>query len=295
VSTTHKLLARLIGEHVELVVALHAAALQVEADPAQLEQVMINLATNARDAMPGGGRLTIETDSLALEADDSSVAPGMTRGAYAVLSVRDTGVGMDAETRRMAFHPFFTTKEVGQGTGLGLATVNGIVAQSGGRVFVESEPGKGSCFRVLLPRVESAVASDVPLAFPTVATRPATVLLVEDEPLVRTVASRALADAGLAVVEAANGEEALERARSHEGPIDLLVTDVVMARMGGPDLARSLKADRPHVRVLFVSGYSRQGHVPPADLAAGMDFLEKPFTPKLLVERVSRLLAATPH
>jgi CheY-like chemotaxis protein len=269
--------------------------LQVEADPAQLQQVMINLATNARDAMHGGGRLTIETDFVALEADDSSVAPGMRPGTYAVLSMRDTGVGMDAETRRLAFHPFFTTKEVGHGTGLGLATVNGIVTQSGGKVFVQSEPGKGSCFRVLLPRVEGAVASDVPLLSPAVATRPATVLLVEDEPLVRTVASRALTGAELTVIEAANGEEALERANGHRGPIDLLVTDAVMARMGGSELAKSLKADRPQIRVLFVSGYSREAQAPPADLAAGIDFLEKPFTPKLLVDRVSRLLATGPH
>src|SRR5262249_34375698 len=146
VSTTHKLLSRLIGEHVELVVALHGGPLSVEADPGQLEQVIINLATNARDAMPRGGRRTIETHSVAADPRGSAAAPGMSPGAYALLSVRDTGVGMDAETRRMAFHPFFTTKEVGQGTGLGLATVNGIVAQSGGRVFLESELGQGSCF-----------------------------------------------------------------------------------------------------------------------------------------------------
>jgi len=143
--------------------------------------------------------------------------------------------------------------------------------------------------------VEGSAAIDVPLAFPTAASHPATVLLVEDEPMVRTVASHALADAGLTVIEAANGEQALERARAHEGPIDLLVTDVVMARMGGPELARSLKGDRPEVRVLFVSGYSREVEVPPADIVAGIDFLEKPFTPKSLVDRVSRLLAAGPR
>jgi len=294
-STTHKLLSRLIGEHVELVVALHGGVLQVEADPGQLEQVIINLATNARDAMPGGGRLTIETDSLAIEAGDPAVPPGIEPGPYALLSVRDTGVGMDAETRRMAFHPFFTTKEIGQGTGLGLATVNGIVTQSGGRVFVESEPGKGSCFRVFLPRVKGSVASDVPVAFSAVASHPATILLVEDEPMVRAVASQAMAGAGLTVIEAANGEQALEQAAAHKGPINLLVTDVVMARMGGPELAKILKADRPEVRVLFVSGYSREAEIPPADLVAGIDFLEKPFTPQVLVDRVSRLLAAGPR
>jgi signal transduction histidine kinase len=291
-STTHKLLSRLIGEHIELVMGLRAGALSVEADPGQLEQVIINLATNARDAMPGGGRLTIETESVSIEGSGSPLAPGMNPGEYALLSVRDTGVGMDAETRRMAFHPFFTTKEVGQGTGLGLATVNGIVAQSGGRVFVESEPGKGSCFRVLLPRVEGTVAIDVAPAFPTVTNRRANVLLVEDEPMVRAVAAQALVGAGLTIIEAENGDQALERARAHAGPIDLLLTDVVMARMGGPELANRLRAERPDVRVLFVSGYSREAQLPPPDVAAGIDFLQKPFMPKVLVDRVARLLAA---
>jgi signal transduction histidine kinase/CheY-like chemotaxis protein len=295
VSGAHRLLARLIGEHVELVVALSARPLLVEADPGQLEQVIVNLATNARDAMPSGGRLTIETEAVTVDGDGAALAPGLGPGDYVMLSVRDTGVGMDAETRRMAFHPFFTTKEVGHGTGLGLATVNGVVEQSGGRVFVESEPGAGSCFRVLLPRAAAAAAPvEPPAPAAPAAGRAGTVLLVEDEPMVRTVASQALGGAGLTVLEAGSGEQALERARAHAGPIDLLVTDVVMSRMGGPELAALLKADRPDVRVLFVSGYSRDAHLPASDVAAGVDFLEKPFTPTGIVDRAFRLLAAAP-
>jgi CheY-like chemotaxis protein len=206
-----------------------------------------------------------------------------------VLSVRDTGVGMDAETRRLAFHPFFTTKEVGHGTGLGLATVSGIVEQSGGHVLVESAPGKGSCFRVYLPRAEAPIAEDLaPAEGERPLLRATTVLLVEDEPMVRDVISRALGGAGMSVLEAESGEEALARARGHTGPIELLVTDVVMARMGGLEVARRLAAARPGVRVLFISGYSRDTELP--RVGEGVDFLQKPFTSNVLLDRVSRLL-----
>jgi signal transduction histidine kinase/ActR/RegA family two-component response regulator len=296
VSEAHKLLARLIGEHIELVVRLRPAPVAVEADPAQLEQVILNLATNARDAMAGGGRLTLETDVVEVGPGGAPGAATLAPGAWAVLAVRDTGVGMDAETRRLAFHPFFTTKEVGHGTGLGLATVNGIVEQSGGHVFIDSAPGKGSCFRVFLPRVlakVSAAESETGAAAARVA-RPATVLLVEDEALVRDVISRGLDAAGLTVLEAQDGEQALARADAHEGAIDLLVTDVVMARMGGPELARRLAAARPGLRVLYISGYGRQAELPEADLAAGVDYLQKPFSSRAVVDRAARLLAAAP-
>ena len=294
VSDAQRLLARLIGEHLELVVALRPAPLAVLADRGQLEQVIVNLATNARDAMAAGGTLTIETDLAVIAKGDGARTPRLAPGAYVVLSVRDTGIGMDAETRRLAFHPFFTTKEIGQGTGLGLATVNGIVEQSGGHVFVESEPGKGSCFRVFLPRADAPIEKEAAPTTPAPARRAATVLLVEDEPMVRDVISRALVGAGMTVLEAAEGTQALERARAHEGPIDLLVTDVVMSRMGGPELAKRLAATRPEVRVLFISGYSRDTELSNGDAAEGVDFLQKPFTSNAVVEHASRLLASAP-
>jgi signal transduction histidine kinase len=291
VSDAERLLARLIGEHIEVVVSLAPAPLAVFADAAQLEQVIVNLATNARDAMEAsaGGTLTIETRAEEIPAGGAPTAPGLAPGSWVVLSVRDTGVGMDAETQRLAFHPFFTTKEVGHGTGLGLATVSGVVEQSGGHVLVESAPGKGSCFRVFLPRAEALVAADLAPSEGARPLRAETVLLVEDEPAVRDVVSRTLAGAGMSVLEAESGEEALARARGHAGPIELLVTDVVMARMGGHELARRLMGMRPGVRVLFISGYSRDTEL--RAVGEGVDFLPKPFTASALLDRVSRLLA----
>jgi signal transduction histidine kinase/CheY-like chemotaxis protein len=295
VSETHRLLSRLIGEQVELSVALRAGPLPVFADRGQIEQVIVNLTTNARDAMPKGGRLTIETGEVTIAGgpertgeDPAALPPG----PYAVLSVRDTGVGMDIETLRLAFQPFFTTKEVGKGTGLGLATVYGIVEQSGGRVFAESELGAGSTFRVFLPRATGAVVED-PELVPQLLTPPrgATALVVEDEPEVRGVIGRVLSGAGLTVLEAGDGEQALARVRAHAGTIDLLVTDVVMARMDGPELARRLAMERPGVRVLFISGYGQEAEVSEAEGVGGVDFLEKPFSSSGLVQRVALLLA----
>ena len=291
VSDAQRLLSRLIGEHIELAVSLRPAPLPVEADRGQLEQVIVNLATNGRDAMPSGGRVTLETDLAILPSGGTAEAPGLAAGTYVVLSARDTGVGMDAETRRLAFHPFFTTKEIGHGTGLGLATVNGIVEQSGGHVFVETAPGQGSCFRVFLPRAAAPIETDAAPVASAPPRRAATVLLVEDDPAVRGVISRALVGAGMTVLEADSGEQALERARAHEGPIELLVTDVVMARMGGPELAKRLAATRAGVRVLYISGYSDPGL---SKAAEDVDFLQKPFTSNTVVERVSRLLGDAP-
>jgi signal transduction histidine kinase/FixJ family two-component response regulator len=295
VLNAQKLLVRLIGEHIELRVVLHGSALMVLADPVQLEQVIINLATNARDAMSGGGKLTIETGIVEVAGPGEPDAPPVRPGVHVVLAVRDTGVGMDAETRRLAFHPFFTTKDVGQGTGLGLASVYGIVEQSGGHVFVDSEPGKGSCFRVFLPRTELPVAIDTTAgASPPVARAlGATVLLAEDERMVRRVTAQVLAHAGFVVIEAENGEDALQRARAYKGRIDVLVTDVVMRKMGGLVLAAHLLEDRPGIPVLYVSGHSRDAALPALDVGAGIDFLQKPFTPDVLAARVARLLAAS--
>jgi signal transduction histidine kinase/CheY-like chemotaxis protein len=287
VSAAHKLLARLIGEHIQLRVSQRGEPLPVDADPAQLEQVIVNLATNARDAMAAGGKLSIETDVVDVAASDED---GIPPGTYVTLSVIDTGVGMDAETRRRVFEPFFTTKGLGHGTGLGLATVNGIVEQSRGRVVVTSEPGKGSCFRVFLPRARRSIASESPPAPVAQRRWTGTALLVEDEPAVRDVVSRTLLGAGLTILEAEDGEQALERARAHGGPIALLVTDVVMARLGGPELARRLADERPELRVLFISGYNPGAEVP-STAEERVDFLQKPFTASALLERVARLLA----
>jgi signal transduction histidine kinase/ActR/RegA family two-component response regulator len=283
-----RLLRRLIGENVGLEVTLAPMGALVRADSGQLEQVIINLATNARDAMPGGGTLAIETALVAAEGDDALPA-----GSYVVLKVSDSGVGMDIETRRRAFEPFFTTKEIGQGVGLGLATVYGIVDQSGGRVLVDSQPGRGSTFKVYLPRAaESTAPEEVPLAMLPAAVVEATILLAEDEPGVRAVTERLLRQGGYQVIAAEDGQEALARARAYSGTIHLLVTDVVMATMGGVELARRLEQERPGLRVLYISGYSWDQGLPPSDPARGVEYLEKPLTFDSLMRKVSQVLAA---
>ncbi len=297
VGDMQRLLGRLIGETVQLKVSLAPGAALVKADSGQLEQVIINLATNARDAMPGGGVLTLETALVEVDGDQS-LAPG----SYVVLQVSDTGVGMDISTQRRAFEPFFTTKEVGQGVGLGLATVYGVVDQSGGRVAVDSEPGKGSTFEIYLPRAIDALAEPQtpeallqPAAAPQVggpSTVEATILLAEDEPDVRAVTRRLLRLGGYQVLTASDGAEALERARAHPGPIHLLVTDVVMANLGGIELARRLAEDRPGLRVLFISGYSWERGLPAGDPVRGVDYLEKPLTFDSLMRKVSQVLEA---
>ena len=289
VNDVRPLLTHLIGEHIELVVSLARTPLHVEADPTQLQQTIINLATNARDAMPDGGTLTIATEFI------DGVPTGTTFSArrYVTLSVRDTGVGMDAATKRLAFDPFFTTKDVGRGTGLGLASVYGIVEQSGGHVDVDSEPGRGSCFRIFLPcvAVEATETSDVPAAAnapPVGAAHPATIILVEDETLVREIMARVLGRAGYTVLEAQDGEEALQMVRRHAGHIDLVITDVVMARVGGLELARRVAGERPGLPILLMSGYNAE-EMPADDPTIG--FLQKPFTPNALLQTVSALLA----
>jgi signal transduction histidine kinase/ActR/RegA family two-component response regulator len=282
-----RLLRRLIGDNVGLTVTLAPMGALVRADSGQLEQVIINLATNARDAMPGGGTLSIETSLVAAEGDQRLPA-----GSYVLLEVADSGVGMDLPTQRRAFEPFFTTKDVGHGVGLGLATVYGVVDQSGGHVLVDSQPGQGSTFKIYLPRAAesppAALGVDVVLPAPAI---DATILLAEDEPQVRGVTERLLRLGGYRVISAADGAEALARARAHPGPIDLVVTDVVMANLGGVELARRLEQERPGVRVLFVSGHSWDQTMPASDLARGIDFLPKPITFDSLLRKVSQILA----
>jgi two-component system, cell cycle sensor histidine kinase and response regulator CckA len=249
---------------------------------------MINLMANARDAMPAGGRLSVITAAVQVADETITLPPG----PYIRLTVRDTGVGMDETTRQKAFDPFFTTKQLGQGTGLGLATVHGIVEQTGGRVFVESQPGQGSRFDIYLPQalgLRSPSSEALPLAITSA--RPATILLAEDESEVRAVTERILRTAGHTVLTAGDGEEALALARERGGAIDLLITDVVMAKMSGPSLADVLRRERPGLPVLFISGYSWDTNIPSRSPEAGIELLDKPFTPEALSRTVTILLS----
>lgn len=291
-TTMQRLLARMLGERVSLSVRAPTSPLFVSIDPTQIEQVLINLVTNARDAMPSGGAIDMATEKLELSEPANGLAPG----PYALLSVGDTGSGMDAETRLRIFDPFFTTKQVGQGTGLGLATVYGIVDQGGGRIRVESEPGKGSRFYVYLPLAAP------PASLPTCPSRgmdkPATgatnVLLVEDEASVRVVTERMLKKAGHSVITAVNAEQALALADEGSTPFQLLITDVVMPGLSGPELARQLRVRRPELRTLFISGYSRDHVIPESAADQQVAFLAKPFTFEALLEKVSALVADRP-
>ena len=284
-----RLLAPIIGEHVEMRVSLGAGAMLVKADPSQIEQVIINLVTNARDAMPRGGTLTIATSLVEVEGDGTVPA-----GRYVLLTVTDTGVGMDEGTRRRVFEPFFTTKEIGRGSGLGLATVHGVVEQSGGHVAVESEPGAGTEFKIYLPRtLEPLGDTEAPAGAPR-ESRPATILLAEDEPDVRAVLERMLRLMGHEVLVAAGADEALALWRRHPRPLDLLVTDVVMAGRSGPELARLLAAELSGLRVLFISGYRADEALPAGDPEHGVDYLPKPMSFEALQQKVAALLAVSP-
>jgi len=287
-----KLLRRLIGEDIDLVTLLATDLELVKADPGQIEQVVINLAINARDAMPDGGKLTIETRNVALDQDYAQQHVSVTPGYYVMLAVSDTGIGMDEETRRRIFEPFFTTKEKGRGTGLGLATCYGIVKQHGGNIWTYSEPGHGSTFKIYLPRVDepaehlpqTADAHELPRGTETV-------LLVEDEPAVRALAARVLRERGYIVLEAANGDEALHMAHECAGvPIHLLLTDVVMPHMSGKALAEQLQSLYPTIKVLFISGYTDNAIVHHGRLDAGVEFLQKPFAPSVLASKVREVL-----
>jgi len=295
VGTLERMLQRLIGEDVELATALARDLGPVRADPGQLEQIIMNLAVNARDAMPSGGRLTIETANVELDDDYAQQHADAAPGSYVLLAVSDTGTGMDAETRSHLFEPFFTTKEQGKGTGLGLATVYGIVKQSGGHILVYSEPGRGTTFKIYLPRVPEPVEAP-PLAQ---AEQPAeggreTVLLAEDDPAVREIASVVLSRRGYRVLRAPDGQTALEMARAHAGDIQILVTDIIMPGMTGRDLAEALAAERAGVRVLYMSGYTDDAVVRHGVLEEGLPYLQKPFTPEDLAHKVRDVLDQAP-
>jgi two-component system cell cycle sensor histidine kinase/response regulator CckA len=290
-----RLLSRLLGEGVALGLELQHSPLFVHMDPTQIEQVIINMITNARDAMTSGGEVVIETDTVELQENAHLLAPG----TYAMLSVRDTGIGMDDETQRRIFEPFFTTKDLGKGTGLGLSTAHGIVEQGGGQIEVASTPGRGSVFRVYLPLASApsertrrdANARSISGFRPiTPAAQRALILLVEDEPTVRSVTCRILERAGHVVLTASSAELALDIAAQHAEDIDLLITDVVMAGMSGPSLASRLRAERPTLRTLFISGYSHE-HGLPSEEPHAVSFLAKPFTHDALLAKVAALLA----
>jgi CheY-like chemotaxis protein len=287
------MLHRLIGEDVLLINELAPQLAPVRADPGQIEQVILNLAINARDAMPDGGTLTMDTANVELDAAFVRTHPGATSGAYVQLRVRDTGVGMDAETRAHLFEPFFTTKAVGKGTGLGLATVYGIVKQSGGYIGVESEPGRGTVFAILLPQTSGTPQPAVsPEAGPQPARGTETILLVEDEESVRALSDRALNTLGYSVLAAPNGWEALGVAERHRGTIHMVLTDVVMPGLSGRELVRQLAAFRPGIAVLYISGYSEEAIAQHGVLDPGTAFLQKPFTPDRLASKVREVLDA---
>jgi two-component system cell cycle sensor histidine kinase/response regulator CckA len=294
VGNAEKLLRRLIGENITLRTSLDASLGATKADPGQLEQVIVNLAVNARDAMPHGGQLLIETKNVDLDAAYAAAHAAVTAGPYVVLAVSDTGSGMDEATKARLFEPFFTTKEPGKGTGLGLSTAYGIVRQSGGFIWVYSEPGQGATFKIYLPRIAAKAERIEPSPLPAKVPRGTeTILLVEDEPALRAVARRALERQGYVILEAPDGDSALALMAAHSGPLDLLVTDVVMPGLSGRELATRLVAARPGVRVLYTSGYTDDAIVQHGVLEAGIQFLQKPFTPDTLGRKVRDVLDGT--
>jgi signal transduction histidine kinase/CheY-like chemotaxis protein len=288
------MLGRLIGEDIALLTTPTPGLGRVKADRGQIEQVVMNLAVNARDAMPQGGRLILETANVDLDDEYVRRHVGARPGPHVMLAVSDTGTGIPREIQAQIFEPFFTTKEQGKGTGLGLATVYGIVKQSGGYIEVDSEPGQGTVFRIYLPRLDAAaVTVDRSVRPAAVAGGTETILLVEDEEGVRELARDILRASGYTVLEARNGAEALLLCERHQGPLDMLLTDVVMPRMSGRELAERLAPLRPELSVLFMSGYTDDAVIRHGVLAAGTAFLQKPFTPAALVLRVRETLDLT--
>ena len=290
VSNVEKMLRRVIGENIEFVTRLWPSLGLVLVDPSQVEQIILNLAINARDAMPDGGKLIIETANVEFDELYAETHPDVAPGPYAMLAVTDTGFGMDAATQARIFEPFFTTKEVGKGTGLGLSTVYGIVRQSGGHIGVRSEVANGTSFRVHLPRASGEVETTTRRAKASPITGHGTILLVEDDEALRLIAARILRERGYVVLATGSPSEAREACANHDASIDLLLTDVIMPETSGPKLAQELCRSYPSLRVLYMSGYSgtEMRHGDRLDLGSG--YLEKPFTPAVLAEKVREVL-----
>lgn len=289
------ILERIIGEDIEFKVLVEDSVGSIQADPGQIEQVLLNLAANARDAMPKGGRLTIRASNADLDESEKKRHPPIIPGPYVMLAIEDTGCGMDLKTQARIFDPFFTTKELGKGTGLGLATVYGIVKQTGGYIWVYSEAGQGTIFRVYLPRTGEAVQ--------TVEREPAemqvlegseTILLAEDSESLREMAQEYLESIGYTVLAAVSGEKALQWAKDFQGPIHLLLTDVVMPQMSGPELANQLAALRPGVKIIFTSGYADDAIARQGVLDPHVAFIQKPYRPKALAKKIRQVLNGPP-
>jgi two-component system cell cycle sensor histidine kinase/response regulator CckA len=286
-----RLLPRLIGEDIEISIRSSSESLFIKADPIQIQQIIMNLAANARDAMPQGGKFTIQTGSAQLDEDYARRHADLPAGRYATIAVADTGTGMSSETRAHIFEPFFTTKEVGRGTGLGLSMVYGIVKQTGGSILVDSEPGQGTSYNIYLPAVESHSPS---LPISKLTDMPPrgseTILLVEDQEGLRILAKEFLGRQGYNVIEAARPSEAIAISEKHRGEIQLLLTDVIMPGMNGRALAKRLRAKRKKMRVLYVSGFTQE-----VLEGEGASFLEKPFTLETLALKVREVLDSSPY
>jgi CheY-like chemotaxis protein len=294
VMSVEKMLRRIIGEDIDLVTSLADDLDLVKADAGQVEQVLLNLGVNARDAMPDGGKLTVETANVHLSGgyadSDSSVA----EGDYVMVAVSDTGSGMSPEIRKRMFEPFFTTKEVGKGTGLGLSTVYGIVQQSGGHIWVYSEVNQGTAFKIYFPRATGTAATHSTQQPPSRrAKADSTILLVEDDDAVRRVAARILRESGYTVLDTGNADEARKLCKERGKSLDLLLTDVVMPGVSGPKLAEELKEISPHLRILFMSGFPGAAVVHSGVLRANARVVEKPFSPAVLVDKVEEVLSSS--
>jgi CheY-like chemotaxis protein len=285
-----KMLRRVLGEDVELRLGLADDAGNVRADPGQLQQVIMNLVVNARDAMPTGGKLSIDTANADLTEQYAELHQLVIPGRYVMLAVADTGNGMGPETKAKMFEPFFTTKERGKGTGLGLSTVYGIVKQSGGYIWVYSQPNRGTTFKIYLPRVDAPAERAAPPREVRTLAGTETILLAEDDEMLRPLAKGVLEKLGYTVLDAENAARALALAGAHAGPIALLVSDVVMPGGSGRELARQLARSRPDTRVLYISGYTDDAIVHHGMLEPGLAFLQKPFTPDALARKVRDVL-----
>jgi two-component system, cell cycle sensor histidine kinase and response regulator CckA len=294
VGNTEKMLRRLIKENIEFTVVLDRNLDHIKADPGQIEQIVLNLVVNARDAMPNGGKLRMQTRNICQERDSAQPGPGIPSGRFVLLEVADTGTGMDQQTQAHLFEPFFTTKAVGAGTGLGLATVYGIVKQANGHIEVHSTPGHGSCFQIYLPAAKGEEAnreSGEDTAKPTFSGE--SVLVVEDARPLRNLICEGLRTSGCTVVSARDGEEALRILKQRQAAVDLLLTDVIMPGMNGPALAKEVRSRCPQAKILYMTGYS--GEFIRADmLTPGVSFIQKPFTPADLARKISKMLSDKP-